>query len=374
MASLGEGIKPLGFGFMRLPMLGREVDIEQTKQMVDLFMGKGFTYFDTAYGYLGGKSEAAIKTALVDRYPRERFQLATKLPAWFASVTTREQAEDMFWTSLERTGAGYFDFYLLHNLGEGRTESFDRYDLWHFLAKQKAEGRIRHLGFSIHAGADHLEEVLTAHPEMEFVQLQINFADWESPTVQSRKCYETARRHGKPVIIMEPVKGGSLASLPPQAEQRFHAANPDASAAAWAIRYAASLEGIVTVLSGMSNLAQVEDNLSYMERFTPLSEQERATVEEVRKILEGFPQIPCTECNYCAPGCPKCIPIPDIFRVMNEYLIYQNQASAQTKYDWAVGGVGDAAACLGCGACEVVCPQKISISEELSAAAALFHR
>ncbi|MCD7948004.1 MAG: aldo/keto reductase [Oscillospiraceae bacterium] len=374
MSYLGENIRPLGFGFMRLPMLGREVDIEQTKQMVDLFMEKGFTYFDTAYGYLGGKSEAAIKTALVDRYPRERFQLATKLPAWFPSVTTREQAENMFWTSLERTGAGYFDFYLLHNLGEGRTEYFDRYDLWNFLAKQKTEGRIKHLGFSIHAGADHLEEVLTAHPEMEFVQMQINYADWESDTVQSRKCYETARRHGKPVIIMEPVKGGSLSSLPPQAEGLLRAANPDASAASWAIRYAASLEGIVTVLSGMSNLAQVEDNLSYMEHFTPLSEQERDTVEEVRKILAGFPQISCTECNYCAPGCPKSIPISDIFRVMNEYLVYHNQASAQTKYTWAVDGVGDAAACLGCGACETVCPQKISISEELSAAAALFHR
>ena len=213
---LGENISKLGFGLMRLPMKGEAVDIEQTKQMVDMFMDAGFYYFDTAYGYGNGASEAAIKEALVDRYPRDSFMLATKLPAW-AGAKNAQEAKQMFYTSLERTGAGYFDFYLLHNLGESRTRFFDDYDIWNFLEERKKEGLIRHLGFSFHDKADVLEAILTAHPEMEFVQLQINYADWEAPEIESRKCYETARKHGKPVIIMEPVKGGNLANLPEKA-------------------------------------------------------------------------------------------------------------------------------------------------------------
>ena len=213
MAYLGENIPKLGFGLMRLPMNGEEVDIEQTKQMVDMFLENGFTYFDTAYGYLNGKSEEAAKAALVDRYPRERFQLATKLPAW-AGPKAAEEARQMFYTSLERTGAGYFDFYLLHNLGNERTQCFEDFKIWDFVADLKKQGLIKHIGFSMHDTADALEAVLKAHPETEFVQLQINYADWESESVQSRKCYEVARKYGKPVIIMEPVKGGSLANLP----------------------------------------------------------------------------------------------------------------------------------------------------------------
>ena len=266
MTYLGQEIRKLGFGLMRLPMIGDEVDIEQTKQMVDLFLSKGFTYFDTAYGYLGGKSEKAVKTALVDRYPRESFQLATKLPAW-AGANTAEEAQNMFYTSLERTGAGYFDFYLLHNLGDSRTKAFDRFGIWDFLAEQKKKGLIKHLGFSFHDKADKLDELLTLHPDMEFVQLQINYADWESASIQSRACYEVARKHGKPVIIMEPVKGGSLASLPAPIEKIFKDADPEASLPSWAIRFAASLDGLVTVLSGMSTLEQMQDNLSFMEQF-----------------------------------------------------------------------------------------------------------
>ncbi|MDR1060212.1 MAG: aldo/keto reductase, partial [Clostridiales bacterium] len=270
MDYLGKEIGKLGFGLMRLPMAGDEVDMEQTIKMVDLFMEKGFTYFDTAYGYINGKSEVAAGKALVERYPRESFQLATKLPAW-AGAKTAQEARDMFWTSLERTGAGYFDFYLLHNLGAGRTEAFDKFGIWDFLREQKREGRIRHLGFSLHASADYLDEMLNLHPDMEFVQLQINYADWRSSTVQSEKCFEVARKHGKPVIVMEPVKGGALAKIPEAAASVLKQANPAASLPSWAIRFAASLDGVITVLSGMSTLAQMEDNLSCMERFAPLS-------------------------------------------------------------------------------------------------------
>ena len=242
MGSLGQDIKKLGFGLMRLPMIGEDVDIEQTKKMVDLFLSKGFTYFDTAYGYLGGKSEMAIKTALVDRYPRESYQLATKLPAW-AGAKTAEEAQGMLATSLARTGAGYFDFYLLHNLGDNRTEAFDRFGIWDFLRRKRDEGVIKHLGFSFHDKADVLDDLLTRNPDMEFVQLQINYADWESASIQSRACYEVARKHGKPVIIMEPVKGGSLAALPADIAKIFTDADPKASLSSWAIRFAASLDG-----------------------------------------------------------------------------------------------------------------------------------
>ena len=280
--ALGENIPKLGFGLMRLPMIGEEVDIEQTKEMVDLFMQAGFTYFDTAYGYLGGKSEEAVKTAIVDRYPRDSFTIATKLPAW-AGAKTAEEAKEMFFTSLRRTGAGYFDFYLLHNLGGERTTKFDEYGIWEFVQEQKAKGLIKHLGFSMHDSAEALDKVLTEHPEVEFVQLQINYADWDSTSVQSRLCYETARRHGKPVVIMEPVKGGSLANLPESVAKVFKAAEPDSSIASWALRYAASLDGLVTVLSGMSTVDQMKDNLSVMKGFTKLNDQQMAVIEEAKK-------------------------------------------------------------------------------------------
>ena len=243
---LGEEIPKLGFALMRLPMKEDAIDLVQTKEMVDKFMEAGFCYFDTAYGYNDGESEKAAKAALVDRYPREKFLLATKLPAW-AGAKSKEEAEQMFYTSLERTGAGYFDFYLLHNLGEERTHFFDDYGIWDFLQERKKEGLIRHLGFSMHDKADVLDEILTAHPEMEFVQLQINYADWEDPSIESRKCYEVARKHGKPVIIMEPVKGGTLANPPEEVAEVFTAADPEASPSSWAIRFAASLEGVITV-------------------------------------------------------------------------------------------------------------------------------
>ncbi len=366
---LNGNIKKLGFGLMRLPMLDKKIDIEQTKQMVDLFMEKGFTYFDTAWGYIDGTSEVAAKAALVDRFPRERFQLATKLPAW-AGAKNAEAAKEMFHTSLRRTGAGYFDFYLLHNLGIGRTEYFDKYGIWDFLAEQKRKGLIRRLGFSIHATADYLEKMLTEHPEMEFVQLQINYSDWENGIVQSRRCHEVARKFGKPVIVMEPVKGGALAKLPEKAADVLAKANPAASQASWAVRFAASLEGVVTVLSGMSTLDQMKDNLSFMEPFKPLDAGERAAIDAVRKILAETPQVPCTDCKYCMKDCPEQVNIPGAFKVMNDYLLYRRLEAAKGSYFWETQSLKKASACVACGQCEAVCPQSIPIIEELKKAAA----
>jgi predicted aldo/keto reductase-like oxidoreductase len=370
---IGKDIPKLGFGLMRPPMIDGEIDIEQLKQMVDIFMGKGFSYFDTSWGYLNGKSEMAAKEALVDRYPRDRFKFATKMPAFI--VENAEDAKNMLSTSMERTGLDYFDFYLLHNLGgisNVRTEAFDRYGVWDFLAEQKKEGRIRHLGFSIHAKANHLDEVLTKHPEADFVQLQINYADWEDEVIESRKCYEAAVKHGKPIVVMEPVKGGALANLPGTAAEILKQANPNMSQASWGIRYAASLEGIITVLSGMSNLEQMKDNISVMENFAPLNKSEQQVIERVRRELAKYPKIPCTDCQYCIKGCPQNIAIPGIFKAVNDYLVYNNIGRGKGTYAWETRAAGKASACIACGQCEKVCPQSIGVIEELTKAAVLF--
>ena len=365
MAYLGETIRKLGFGLMRLPKNGDAIDVEQVKTMVDRFLAAGFTYFDTAWAYPG--SEDAIRQALVERYPRASFQLATKNAAWI-KCKSREDAVEQFETSLRQTGAGYFDFYLLHNLGETRTRFFDDFGMWDFVQEKKREGAIRHVGFSFHSTPEELEAILKAHPEMEFVQLQINYADWENPAVQSRACYEVARKYGKPVVIMEPVKGGMLATPPESVAEVFRKADPNASCASWAIRFAASLEGVITVLSGMSTLEQMEDNLSYMERFAPLSEEERATLEAAREALGRIPLIPCTSCNYCAKACPNDIGISGSFTAMNYLTLYKNREAALAQENWLVIGHGKkrAGECVKCGKCEQVCPQHIAIREELA--------
>lgn len=339
--------------------------------MVDLFMDAGFTYFDTAWAYEG--SEDAIRQALVERYPRESYQLATKNAAWI-NCKTREEAIAQFDVSLKQTGAGYFDFYLLHNLGEGRTKFFDDYDMWSFVQEKKEEGLIRHVGFSFHSTPEELEEILKAHPEMEFVQLQINYGDWENPAVRSRECYEVARKYEKPIIIMEPIKGGMLADPPESVEKVFKEAEPESSCASWAMRYAADLEGIITVLSGMSSVEQMEDNLSYMKDFTHLSEEQKMVLARASEELAKIPVIPCTKCDCFAKVCPEGIGISGSFTVMNMYTLYHDFEFAADQEKWLVAGHGlkSANECIKCGACEKACPQHIDIRDQLDKVDAIF--
>ncbi|MDR3121911.1 MAG: aldo/keto reductase [Clostridiales bacterium] len=365
MGYLGENIPKLGFGLMRLPMIGKDVDIEQTKAMVDLFMSKGFSYFDSSWAYIGGQSEEAIKTAVVDRYPRESFQIATKCPVWL--VKTEQEAKQMIYTSLARTGAGYIDYYLLHNLGDARTQVFDDFGMWDYVRELKEKGLVRHIGFSIHDSADAVDKALTEHPEMEFVQFQLNYDDWESPTIQARKCYEAALKHKKPVVVMEPVKGGLLADPMDSVKKIFAAADPSASPASWAIRFAASLDNLITVLSGMSTIEQMRDNVSYMENFKPLDKREREVIENARKAISEVPGIPCTACEYCMEVCPKNLRIPHIFAAYNRQLVYGGDAKG--RYGLETRTSGKASDCIACGGCERVCPQHIEIIRHMEAIA-----
>ena len=365
MDYLGKDIKKLGFGLMRLPMNGNDIDIEQTKLMVDEFLAKGFTYFDTAYVYgEDGASEKAAKEALVDRHPRESFQLASKLPIWCCE--NKEDMQKVFDISLERTGAGYFDYYLNHSLSKDKLKKLDDLGAWDFVAEMKQKGLVKHMGFSFHDTAEVLDEILTAHPEQEFVQLQINYNDWESESVQSRKCYEVARKHGKPIIIMEPVRGGSLAELTPEIQKIFRDVNPEMSIASWAIRFAADMDGIITVLSGMSDMAQMQDNLSYMDDFKPLNEREKEAVAKVSEILRTAPTIPCTNCKYCTDGCPANINIPELFKVYNRRSVYGAFEQTGKRFAEITKDSGKPSSCVECGQCESVCPQHIEIISLLS--------
>ena len=350
----------LGFGMMRLPKIEgtQDIDLEHTKRMVDAFIEVGGKYFDTAYIYEG--SEPATKVALCDRYPRESYYLADKLNASDFACKSEKEAKNEIKVSLERTGAGYFDFYLLHGIDAGNKEKYAQYGIWDYMRKLKAEGLIRHYGFSFHSTPELLEELLTEHPDIEFVQLQINYSDWEDPLILSRRCYEIATRHGKPIIVMEPVKGGKLADPPQQAKDILLRANPHASFASWAIRFAASLPNVMMVLSGMSNIEQMEDNLSFMRQLQPLDEGELKVLETACKSLSQSDIIGCTACHYCTPGCPMDIHIPEIFAVMNVYKMYGDLKEARNDYQWRPGGE-KASACVQCGQCEDACPQHLPI-------------
>ena len=361
----------LGFGMMRLPRnADGTINIEETCEMTDLFLQSGLKYFDTAFVYEG--SEEAVRKALVERHPRDSYYLTTKLNAGTWAAKSAEEAKKELEISLERTGAGYFDFYLLHALGEGNLANYENYGIWEFVKEAKEKGLIRHFGFSFHDTPEVLDRILNEHPDAEVVQLQINWADWDNPSVNSRGCYEVASKHGKQVIVMEPVKGGTLVNLPPAIKDLFKAADPDASAASWAIRFAASLENVMVVLSGMSNLAQMQDNVSYMKDFRPLDEEERKVIAKAQEILSGMDQIPCTGCSYCTGGCPMSIHIPDIFNAMNRNLLYGMFDDAKKRYERASKAGAPASACIHCLQCEDACPQHIEITKWLERAAEAF--
>ena len=359
---LGKDIFKLGFGLMRLPRLENgEIDVEQVKNMVDRFLEAGGTYFDTAFAYNG--SEEAIRKALVERYPRDRYTLATKLIA-NGSINTEEGLKQETITSLERSGAGYFDFYLLHALQRSNYENYEKFHLWDHVKELKEKGLVKHYGFSFHGDPALLEEILTKHPDAEFVQLQINYADWENPGVASKKNWEICKAHGKPVVVMEPVKGGILADPIPAVKDVFDAENTGASYSSWAIRFVASQENIITVLSGMSNLAQMEDNLSYMRDFKPLNEHEQAVIAAAQAALNADQSIACTGCHYCTEGCPMNIPIPEIFTVENRK---KGSPEFRTLREYAIvtQDRGKASDCIACGQCESACPQHLPIIELL---------
>jgi len=358
--TLIDNCMKLGFGMMRLPRTEgtNQIDVELTKRMVDAYIEAGGRYFDTAYIYEG--SEEATRAALCDRYPRESYYLADKLNASDFAAKSEEEAKREISVSLQRTGAQYIDFYLLHGIDEGNTDNFERYGIWQYMQQLKEQGLIRHWGFSFHSTPEHLEQLLTAHPDAEFVQLQINYADWDDPLICARQCYDIATRHGKPVIVMEPVKGGKLANLPQSVGDLLRAANPVASAAQWAIRFAASLPNVMMVLSGMSTMEQMEDNLSFMRHFQPLTADEQRVLQQANEALKQYAGIGCTACHYCTPGCPMNIHIPEIFAVMNVYKMYGDLKEARNDYGWRPGGE-NASACIQCGQCEGACPQHLPI-------------
>ena len=369
--------KKLGFGLMRLPRLDPNnegsIDLEQTKQMVDTFLQRGFTYFDTAWMYCAFKSENAVKDALTSRHPRESYTLATKLHA--AYIHSLDDRDAIFNTQREKTGVEYFDYYLLHDVGVEHYEIYKKYDCFAWIAEKKRQGLIKHMGFSFHDTAEVLDKILTEHPEMEFVQLQINYLDWDSEGVQSRKCYEVATKHGKPVIVMEPVKGGTLAKLPAAAEALLRQADPGASIPSWAVRFAASLSNVKMVLSGMSSTDQLLDNTGYMQDFAPLTQQEQAVIAQAVGIINASIAIPCTGCAYCTEGCPMHIAIPKYFSLYNaemQELKEKDFTSQGTYYDNLTLKFGKASDCIACGQCESVCPQHLPIIENLKRVAKQF--
>ena len=362
----------LGFGLMRLPEKDGAIDMEHLCRMVDMYMQAGMNYFDTAYVYHGGNSEKAIREALVRRYPRERFMLATKLPAW--CMKKPEDRDRIFNEQLERCGVDYFDFYLLHSIEDGGNgETYERLDCFNWGLQKKAEGKIRHFGFSFHGSPAYLTSVLDAHPEVEFVQIQLNYADWNNPVVRSGELYEILHERGIPMIIMEPVKGGTLAKLTPELEQMYREARPEASPASWALRFVGSLPGVMTILSGMSTAEQMTDNIGTFVRFEPLTDGERQLVDRVRKIMLNVPLIGCTSCRYCTPGCPMHISIPDVFRAVNTMTLYGDVFRPRAFYGGLIGqGFGRASECIACGQCEGVCPQHLPIIDLLKDASGRF--
>lgn len=362
--------KNFGFGCMRLPMINGEVDMDQFKQMVDLFLEEGFNYFDTAHGYLDGKSELALREGLTSRYPRDKYLLVNKLTGMY--FQKEEDIRPFFANQLEWCGVDYFDVYLMHAQNAAEFEKFKKCRAYETALALKEEGKIRHFGISFHDKATVLDQILTEYPQIEIVQIQFNYLDYEDQSVESRKVYEVCRKHGKPVLVMEPVKGGSLVKLPADAQKIFDDLNAaegtQMSNASYAIRYAAGFDGMKVVLSGMSDMAQMKDNLSYMKDFRPLNDKEMEAVEKVTEVFHNLDMIPCTACHYCVDEnhCPKNIRIPDVFACLNSKNAFKDW-NMDYYYNTVLTaeGHGKASECIGCGGCERVCPQHLEIRKLL---------
>ncbi|MBP8968362.1 MAG: aldo/keto reductase [Lachnospiraceae bacterium] len=363
----------LGFGLMRLPEKDGVIDHEHVCKMVDKYMEARMNYFDTAYVYHGGRSEVAAREALVKRYPREDFMVATKLPAW--EVKKEEDIERIFNEQLERLGVDYIDFYLLHSIEEGNNyDVYVKYDCFNWGLKKKAEGKIRHFGFSFHGSPELLAEILDKHPEVEFVQIQLNYLDRTNPVVRSQELYDILHERNIPIIVMEPVRGGALAAMAPEIEEIFKNKRPESSVASWALRFVGSLPGVMTILSGMSNEEQMSDNIGTFSNFEPLSDEEFALVNKVTNEILKVPQIGCTACKYCCDGCPMKISIPDVFRTINTLRRYPDDWRSKNFYSGLIQRSGKASDCIGCGQCERVCPQHLPIIELMKEASEILEK
>ena len=356
--------KKLGFGCMRLPMNNGEVDYAEFNRMIDYYIDQGFNYFDTAHGYLGGQSEIAIRECLAKRYPRESYVLTDKLTMPYFKSQEEKQ--------LQWCGVEYFDYYLMHAQDRNTYQHFQKNNAYQECLKLKEEGKIKHLGISFHDTSEMLEQILSDYPEIEIVQIQFNYVDYLSGSVQSKKVYEVCRKFNKPVLVMEPVKGGGLVNLPNEAKKMFDDLKQDASIASYAVRFAASFDGMYKVLSGMSNFEQLKDNVDYMKDFKPLNDKEMETVLKVGEYLRNLGGIPCTACRYCVEGCPMKISIPDLFSCYNSKLQFNDWNSGYYYNVHTQQGHGKASDCIKCGKCERICPQHLEIRDLLTKVAKEF--